>query len=129
MKKIFAVVGVLINPEGKLLVAERPEHTISAGKWEFPGGKIESFENASDALKRELYEELGVLVVDTTHLLNFSNSFSDREVQINVYLVNNWQNEPYGAEGQKVRWVSTCEILELDFLPGLGEILNAIRSV
>ena len=51
MKKIFAVVGVLINPEGKLLVAERPEHTISAGKWEFPGGKIESFEMLATPLK------------------------------------------------------------------------------
>ncbi|HEY8709123.1 MAG TPA: NUDIX domain-containing protein [Burkholderiaceae bacterium] len=57
---VDVAVGVLINPEGEFLLTSRPEGKVYAGYWEFPGGKLEAGESVEDALRRELFEEIGI---------------------------------------------------------------------
>jgi 8-oxo-dGTP diphosphatase len=127
VKTVHAVVGVLRNSQDEFLVACRPSHTLCAGKWEFPGGKIESGESADAALKRELLEEVDVDVVSSTRLLKLQNRFSDRIVNLDVWTVSKWNNDARGAEGQEIRWVSKNELQKMDFLPGVDIILEALN--
>lgn len=59
-RPVDVAVGVLINPEGEFLLTSRPEGKVYAGYWEFPGGKLEAGESVEDALRRELFEEIGI---------------------------------------------------------------------
>ena len=59
-RPVDVAVGVLINPEGEFLLTSRPEGKVYAGYWEFPGGKLEAGESVEEALRRELFEEIGI---------------------------------------------------------------------
>ena len=61
---VNVAVGVLIAPDGRFLLTSRPEGKVFAGYWEFPGGKLEAGETVAEALKRELFEELGIHIGD-----------------------------------------------------------------
>lgn len=80
--------GVVLNPAGEALMAQRPAGKIAAGFWEFPGGKIEAGESAHNALVRELDEELGIRVHASTPLIDFIQPYTDRRVR--------WRRPGYG---------------------------------
>jgi 8-oxo-dGTP diphosphatase len=107
-QKLKISVGVLVNDEGLVLIAERPFGKHMAGSWEFPGGKVNSCETVIQALSRELYEELEVKVVTAEPLLEFEHEYPDRVVSLSVFLVNEFSSNglgSVGAEGQLLRWV------------------------
>lgn len=121
---IEAVVGVLADGHGQVLVAQRPAGKVAAGKWEFPGGKIEPGESPRAALWREMNEELAVDVdvESCERLVQLVNEFDDRRVRLDVWLVRRWQGTAHGAERQLLRWLPPEDVPGLDFLPG-GEII------
>lgn len=127
MNVVRAAVGILVDAHGRVLVSRRPASRPCAGKWEFPGGKIEAREDCYAALRREVSEEVGVEVTDAARLLSHVNEFPDRVVHLDVWVVRAWRGEAFGAEGQVVRWVDPDEARELDFLPGLDAILPALK--
>jgi len=103
----------------EVLIAQRPPGKWQAGRWEFPGGKIEGEESAGDAVVRELREELGVTVRAARPLGDFPHDYEDRSVHIGLWLVSAWEGEPKGLDGQALRWVplpqlSDCDLLEAD---------------
>ncbi len=119
--------GVLINEAGAVLIAQRPEGKIAAGKWEFPGGKIEPGESSLQALVRELHEELGVEVRAARRLLRFRHEYSDRIVILDTWLVQRFAGEPHAREGQLFDWVPAENLHLLDTLPTVAPIAQALR--
>lgn len=123
---IHVACGVLVQPDGRLLIAQRPEGKVAAGKWEFPGGKIEAGETGLDALRRELHEELGIEVTAAEPLLRFRHDYSDRSVVLDTWRVTAWQGEPQSREQQDFRWQRPDAAATLDVLPTVRPILRVL---
>ena len=100
MQAIVVAVGVLIDAEGRVLVARRAPDAHQGSLWEFPGGKVEAHESVGDALKRELEEELGIQVEGSEPLMAIEHDYGDKHVRLDVHRVMRWQGEPRGLEGQ-----------------------------
>lgn len=119
--------GVLQNDTGLFLATQRPAGKIAAGKWEFPGGKIEADETPEQALRRELHEELGVRVQRCSPLIRITHAYPDRDVQMWVYRVSGWEGEPQPCDGQALCWGAVVQLRELDLLGADGPILRALE--
>jgi 8-oxo-dGTP diphosphatase len=132
MPRLRVVAAALRDPldSGRVLIAQRPSGKWQAGRWEFPGGKVEAGESERAALERELDEELGVGVLVAHPLGVFEHDYADRRVAIALWLVSAFQGQPQGRDGQALRWVDSselagCDLLEADqpMLPRLREAL------
>ena len=126
------VAAVLVDRSGRVLIAQRPPGKWQAGRWEFPGGKIELGEDEAQAVVRELAEELGVRVDASQRLAVFRHDYLDRSVEIGLWLVLRHEGEVRGLDGQALRWVTVaeldhCDLLEAD-LPMLPVLRRALGS-
>ncbi len=125
--QIRVAAGVLQDAAGRFLAAQRPEGKIAAGKWEFPGGKIELGESPAQALVRELREELGIELRGYEPLLQISHAYSDRDVHMWVYRVTHWGGDLYAHDGQAFSWGTPAQLRQLDLLGADGPILRALE--
>ena len=107
MKTVLVSAVALIDPDGRVLLAERPAGKSMAGLWEFPGGKIEAGETPEAALIRELYEELGIETwASCLAPLTFaSHSYEDFHLLMPVFACRKWDGIVSPKEGQKLAWV------------------------
>ena len=109
---VLVAAAALINPEGQILLAQRPVGKSMAGLWEFPGGKIEAGETPQIALARELDEELQI-IVDPNHLkpMTFaSHSYEDFHLLMPLFSLKHWAGSPEPAEGQTLNWVAPQDL-------------------
>lgn len=112
---VLVVACALVDPDGRVLVAQRPAGKPMAGLWEFPGGKIHPGESPEAALIRELEEELGI----STHAsclapLTFaSHRYENFHLLMPLFVCRRWQGEPVGRENQALRWVRPQRLREL----------------
>lgn len=127
MPRIQVVAAVLRDGAGRVLIAERPADKPLAGFWEFPGGKLEPGEPASDALKRELREELGIWVRHAYRVLRFSHRYPEREVELDVWRVTAWKGVAASQEGQCLEWVLPEELQHWQLLPADRPIVTALK--
>ena len=127
MTVVRVAAGVLRQPDGRVLLAQRPPGKIAAGRWEFPGGKIEAGETPRVALERELHEEIGIQVVAARPLLRLRHAYTERTVELDTWLIEGWQGEPRGLEAQALAWVQPQRIREYDVLEADGPIIDALR--
>ena len=127
LSPLHVAVAVLRNTEGKILLSRRRKGTHLAGLWEFPGGKLEAGESLSDALQREIREELGIRILTHRPLIRISHSYPEKEVVLDVHLVNAWQGTAAGMEGQQIAWVTAEEIDDYPLPPADRPIVTAIR--
>jgi 8-oxo-dGTP diphosphatase len=111
----------------QLLIAQRPAGKWQAGRWEFPGGKIEPGESPREALARELREELGVEIQIAQPLGQFTYAYPDRSVEIDLWLVTQYLGEPQGLDDQALRWVSLDEIAGCDLLEADRPMIEPLR--
>ena len=107
MKTLLVSAVALIDPEGRVLLAQRPEGKSLAGLWEFPGGKVEPDETPEAALIRELKEELGI---DTWQsclapLTFASHSYDDFHLLMPLFACRRWEGIAAPQEGQNLAWV------------------------
>ena len=113
MREILLVAAcALVDPDGRVLIAQRPAGKTMAGLWEFPGGKVEAGERPEDTLIRELEEELGI-VVDEQCLapLTFaSHSYPEFHVLMPLYICRRWNGTVAPREGQRLAWVRPREL-------------------
>lgn len=119
-------VGVVRNPAGEVLIAYRPKHLHQGGKWEFPGGKLEPGETIEQALKRELHEELGLVLDSVEPLIQIPFDYSDKKVLLDVWLCDSYTGPVEAREGQVFRWVAQPSLLQYDFPAANYGILRAL---
>ncbi len=119
--------AVIQRPDGRFLLAERPEGKPWAGWWEFPGGKIEAGETPAHALARELHEELGI-AVDTAHpWLTRVYAYPHATVRLHFFRVTAWRGEPHGRENQRFDWQIPGKVEVSPLLPANGPILKSLE--
>jgi len=115
MKKIVHVaVGVIVRDQ-QYFLTKRLENAHQGGKWEFPGGKLEKGETVAQALYRELKEEIAIDTLSCYPLIEINHDYGDKSVFLDVYIVDNFQQEPIAQEGQESAWFTLNELVELDF--------------
>ena len=124
--EINVVAGVLVRDDASVLIAQRLPGTHMAGRWEFPGGKLESGEIPREGLSRELREELGVEVLAAEPLLRLSHQYTDRQVHLDVWLVTQYQGVPSSLEGQALQWVLPELLHRIDLLDADAPIIEAL---
>jgi len=112
VKLVLVAAVVLVDPDGRILLAQRPEGKSMAGLWEFPGGKVEPGETPEAALVRELQEELGI---DTWQSclapLSFaSHGYDSFHLLMPVFICRKWKGAPQSREGQTLKWVRPPEL-------------------
>ncbi|HEY8160155.1 MAG TPA: Nudix family hydrolase [Methylobacter sp.] len=127
MNPLQVAVGVVKNPEGKILISLRHAALHQGGLWEFPGGKIESSETTESALARELKEELNIDVTAASPLITIRHRYPDRFVQLNVFLVEQFSGEAKSLEGQPFKWVAPTELDQHTFPAANQPIITAAK--
>lgn len=126
MKRIHVVAGVILDKQQQILIAKRPEKLHQGGKWEFPGGKVETSETAAQALIRELKEEVNLLVNDTEPMMKISHDYPDKQVLLDIHWVTDFSGEAIGLEGQEVTWVTKEELAHYEFPDANAPIIDAL---
>ncbi|MBV8045014.1 8-oxo-dGTP diphosphatase MutT [Pluralibacter sp.] len=117
MKILNISTGIIRNAQGEIFITQRAADAHMANKWEFPGGKIEEGESAEQAMVRELHEEVGIVAHNAVLFDKLEYQFPDRHITLWFWLVEEWQGEPWGKEGQPGRWVAQGELLAAAFPP------------
>ena len=122
------VAGALVDAHGRVLIAARPPGKSFAGRWEFPGGKLDAGESARDALARELHEELGIEVRAAEPLLAVSYRYPGARaaVRIDCWRVTAWDGTPAPLDGQALRWCPRAELVDADILEADRAIVTAL---
>ena len=126
--RIYVVVGVIYDKNGKVLIQERRPGTPKAGKWEFPGGKRELGETPTQALSRELAEELAIDTVDLHPLTAIAYDYAHAKVWLDTYIVTKFNGTPRGREGQKIAWTDIPGVLNYDVLEAVPPIVEALQA-
>lgn len=133
-----AAVGVIQREDGWVLLAERPLGKPWAGYWEFPGGKIEEGETPVHALKRELQEELGIMVTSLYPWLTRSFDYAAKykadgslespakTVKLHFFIVTKWDGQPRGLENQSLSWQQPDKVAVSPMLPANAPIFTAL---
>jgi 8-oxo-dGTP diphosphatase len=129
MKHFDVAAGILLDSADRVLIAERLSDGPFHGLWEFPGGKIDAGESAHDALSRELSEELGIEVTACSSFMNLRHEYEDRVVTIEFFIVDAWNREPEGCEGQALRWVSKYRLDAEELLPADMPVVQALQQM
>jgi 8-oxo-dGTP diphosphatase len=124
---LHVVAAALINARGDVLIAKRPADKALAGYWEFPGGKLESGEAPCQALARELWEELGIELLDAHPLIRFPYEYPERCVLLDVWRTTQYRGRVRAREGQALALVSPAELDDWRLLPANGPIVTALR--
>ncbi len=112
-KIIDVAVGVLLRPDGTVLLGNRPADKPWPGWWELPGGKLEPGESVMQALARELHEELGIQIHTATPWVTYVHAYPTTTVRLAFCRVTGWDGEPQGLEGQLLRWVPLTQALDV----------------
>lgn len=112
---LHVAVGIIRNAKGDVLIAKRAKNLHQGGLWEFPGGKVELGETVEQALKRELFEELGIDIEQIAPLIKVHHAYSDRNVLLDVWQIDSFSGEAYGKEQQPICWVPAGELKNYSF--------------
>lgn len=121
-----AAAAIVSADQKKVLIARRPSNVDQGGLWEFPGGKLAPYETGLEGLKRELHEELGVEIIRAQPLIRIHHEYPDKHILLDVWQVHEFAGEPFGREGQAVRWVPMEELVKYPFPAANLPILRAV---
>lgn len=131
-KKIILVSAVaLIDPDGRVLLAQRPEGKSMAGLWEFPGGKVETGETPEAALVRELHEELGINTWSSclAPLTFASHSYDEFHLLMPLFACRKWEGQVQPREGQTLKWVRAENLRDYPMPAADIPLIPAIREI
>ncbi|MGA7711076.1 MAG: (deoxy)nucleoside triphosphate pyrophosphohydrolase [Rhizomicrobium sp.] len=130
-KLILVIACALIDPDGRVLMAQRPAGKNLAGLWEFPGGKMEAGERPEDTLIRELGEELGIEVKEPC-LAPFSfasHSYADFHLLMPLYICRRWEGTPQALEHTAIKWLMPKDMAQLPLTPADIPLVPVLRDL
>ena len=130
--KVLPVSSVaLVDRDGRVLLAQRPEGKPMAGLWEFPGGKVEPGETPEHALIRELEEELGINTWESclAPLTFASHSYDDFHLLMPLFACRKWDGIPQSRERQALKWVAANELSRFPMPPADKPLLPMLRDL
>ncbi len=130
MKLLLVTAVALIDVDGRILLAQRPEGKSLAGLWEFPGGKVEAGETPEAALIRELREELGIDTKESclAPLTFASHSYDDFHLLMPLFACRRWQGIPTPREGQTLAWVRAADLRNYPMPPADVPLIPILRD-
>ncbi len=119
LRMVLVVACALLDADGRVLIAKRPEGKALAGLWEFPGGKLEPGERPEAALIRELHEELGIAVKEAclAPLTFASHAYDDFHLLMPLYVCRRWDGFVSAREGQELKWVAPARLRDYPMPP------------
>ena len=119
MKLLLVAAVALIDADGRVLIAQRPEGKQLAGLWEFPGGKVEAGERPEETLIRELHEELGIAVQEPclAPLTFASHAYETFHLLMPLYACRRWNGFVQPREGQALKWVRPRDLASYPMPP------------
>lgn len=132
MIKLLLVVAVaLVDPDGRILIAQRPEGKQLAGLWEFPGGKIEPGERPEETLIRELREELGIDVEEPclAPLTFASHAYDDFHLLMPLYVCRRWKGFVRAKEHQALKWVRARDLRSYPMPPADEPLIPVLMEL
>lgn len=118
-KTVLVAACALVDADGRVLIAQRPEGKAMAGLWEFPGGKVEPGERPEETLIRELKEELGIVVSEPclAPLTFASHCYPDFHLLMPLYVCRRWKGMVKATEGQRLAWVRPNKLRNYEMPP------------
>ena len=128
---VLVVAVALVDVDGRVLIARRPEGKTMEGLWEFPGGKLEDGETPEAALIRELKEELDI-DAEQSCLAPFtfaSHAYDEFQLLMPLYICRVWQGTPKAREGQELAWVSPLRLRDYPMLPADRPLVAMLRDL
>lgn len=130
MKVLLVSAVALIDVDGRVLLAQRPEGKSMAGLWEFPGGKVEPGESPETALVRELHEELGIETWNSclAPLTFASHSYDDFHLLMPLFACRRWEGIPQAQEGQVLKWVRPADLRDYPMPPADIPLIPILRD-
>jgi len=130
MKIILVSAVALVDADGRVLLAQRPEGKSLAGLWEFPGGKVEPGETPEAALIRELKEELGIDTWSSclAPLTFASHAYETFHLLMPLFVCRRWQGTPHPREGQVLKWVAPGALKDYPMPPADIPLIPILRD-
>ncbi len=128
---VLVVAVALVDGDGRVLIAQRPEGKTMAGLWEFPGGKVDDGELPEAALIRELEEELGIDVSENC-LAPFtfaSHTYEDFHLLMPLYVCRVWDGTVTPKEGQNLKWVRPMKLKDFPMPPADVPLVAMLRDL
>ena len=131
LKLLLVAACALIDPDGRVLIAQRPAGKQMGGLWEFPGGKLEPGERPEQTLIRELSEELGITVQEPC-LAPFSfasHSYEDFHLLMPLYVCRRWEGMPEAREHAAIKWVHAKHLADYPMPPADKPLVPMLRDL
>ena len=130
MRIVLVAAVALIDKDGRVLLAQRPEGKSLAGLWEFPGGKVEPGESPETALIRELHEELGIETWSSclAPLTFASHAYPDFHLLMPLFACRKWNGIITPREGQKLAWARANELRNYPMPPADVPLIPILRD-
>ena len=129
-RTLLVAAVALVDPDGRVLIAQRPEGKSMAGLWEFPGGKVDPGETPEAALIRELKEELDIDVTQSClgPFTFASHAYDDFHLLMPLYLCRKWEGTVRPMEGQALRWVMPMRLADFPMPPADKPLVAMLRD-
>ncbi len=131
LRLVLVAACALIDAHGRVLIAQRPQGKSMAGLWEFPGGKVEANERPEETVIREMREELGITIEESS-LIPFSfasHTYPEFHLLMPLFLCRQWQGNPLPREGQNVAWVKTDELDRYPMPPADAPLIPMLKKM
>ena len=123
---IEVTAAIIIDEEGKCLIAKRKQGSHLEGLWEFPGGKIEEGESKEDCLQREILEELGLTIKVKAPFMSVEHSYGEKNIRLHSFLCDSVSGDAALNDHDEIAWITASEFEEYEFAPADIPIVTKI---
>lgn len=130
-KIVLVAACALVDPDGRVLIAQRPPDKSMAGLWEFPGGKVEAGERPEDTVIRELHEELSITIREPC-LAPFtfaSHAYPEFHLLMPLYICRRWEGIVVPREGQAIKWARPRDLPNFPMPPADLPLIPMLRDL
>lgn len=130
-KLVLVAACALVDPDGRVLIAQRPPDKSMAGLWEFPGGKVEAGERPEDTVIRELHEELSITIREPclAPLTFASHAYPEFHLLMPLYICRRWEGIVTPREGQAIKWVRPRDLPSFPMPPADIPLIPMLRDL